>query len=246
MKTLKKNEQDCSCKNHIQEGTTNEKRSERLSKALNAFFEKRSQQKLTCEQLTLRDFIDLKKACSDINNIVTLKVTLKFVSFLKARNLIDTKQMSDIEGLIEKKSPNSNGYDVEFVKGTKKIVAEVKCNIPVKGTRFGAAQKKGIYKDVINLWAGKTKSGLTDKELKEFYKFLVLLKTDSISEAVEQLLREVNDVGMGKKSPSKSMSLQMDGKTAAKLKGINVTLLDENTLNTFNTGTIYVVIIDVD
>ena len=227
-------------------GISTGKRTERLSKALNDFFKKRSHQSITCEQLSLRDFIDLKKACSDINNIVTLKVTLEFVSFLKDVNLIDAKQKSAIEEKIENTSPNSNGFDVEFYDKTKKIVAEVKCNIPVKSSRFGAAQKKGIYKDIINLWNGKTKSKLTCKELKEYYKFLVLLKSDSISEAIKHILPEVNDVGKGKEHPSKAFLSQMNGKPVAELKDINVTLLDKNAQTSFNTDTIYVVIIDVE
>jgi hypothetical protein len=47
------------------------------------------------------------------------------------------------------------------------VVAEVKCNIPINaGCRYGAAQQKGLTKDIEGLLKGKKPSKNTDKSIK--------------------------------------------------------------------------------
>ena len=126
--------------------------------------------------LSSRDFVELKNVLSNINNIITLRITLAFADWLHDCGIVERQQYATIRADIENTNSNSNGYDVQFsgrVATARGIVAEVKCNIPVKSDRFGAAQLANLEKDVEGLLHGKTKAKGLDT--KEYLKFLVLL-----------------------------------------------------------------------
>lgn len=134
--------------------------------------------------LSAEEFINLKKALSNINNIITLKTTLAFVDKLASSGLIK----EDVAGLIKEKinsqSANANGFDILWEDGDFPFVAEVKCNIPVETNKFGPAQLEGIYKDIINLKKGKTKANV---DVTDLYKFMVFLDCDKIVAAINSL-----------------------------------------------------------
>ncbi len=134
-------------------------------------------------------FLKLKAVLSDINNIITMKVTLSFVHWL-AQNLDMAK--SDVSSMIEKikgMKPNTNGYDIELDDPIE-LIAEVKCNVPIKeGTVYGSAQKNGIIKDMDALIDGKSKSRMDPQRC---LKFMVFLDTPEIRKATEHLFNNLN------------------------------------------------------
>lgn len=134
-------------------------------------------------------FIELKKAVSDVNNITTLITTNAFFKKLKDDGFIKSddqhKRMFDF---FNGSNANSNGFDIEYPKKINKnkwlpedsncdikILAEVKCNIPINEGEFGKQQNEGIITDILHLYYGKTKSKLTKNDIDDYYKFMVIL-----------------------------------------------------------------------
>ena len=137
------------------------------------------------KKLNTEDFFELKSFLNDINNIITLKMTLNFVKHITKLFNISKNVKETIIKDIQKVNPNTNGFDVE-IRAPIKIVAEVKGNIPINdGTAFGSAQRNNILKDLKSLKNGKTKS---DINTEEFYKFFVLPDTEKTRKALESLL----------------------------------------------------------
>ena len=102
------------------------------------------------------------------NNIITLKLTLRFIDELPFLFNLSNAEKAEIIKKVQAVSPNANGFDIEIEKPIK-LVAEVKGNIPIKqGVIFGSAQNDGIKKDLRSLKKGKKKS-TTDPD--GFYKF---------------------------------------------------------------------------
>ena len=146
---------------------------------------KRSNQTLKPEQyyqnLDIAQIIELKKTLSTVNNIITLKAAQAFVWKLD----IDPKVKEDIDAEINKQSGNENGYDIKWDDGDYKFIAEVKCNIPADGDKFGPGQLEGIYKDIVSLSNGKAKE--EDCNPDEYYKFMIFLNCDKINNAIAAL-----------------------------------------------------------
>ena len=99
-------------------------------------------------------------------------------------------QAEEMRRRVEETSANDNGFDVCYSGGPDglPLIAEVKCNIPVKKDRFGAAQEAGIRKDIEALLQGKRKMGVTD--VSGYYKFMAVLDTadGSAREAMRRLI----------------------------------------------------------
>ena len=133
--------------------------------------------------LSAEEFINLKKALSNINNIITLKTTLAFVDKLAASGLIDKDVVGLIKANINSQSANANGFDILW-NGDFPFIAEVKCNIPVDKNKFGPAQLGGIYKDIISLSQGKSK---VDVNVEDYNKFMVFLHCENIYKAIDNL-----------------------------------------------------------
>jgi len=143
--------------------------------------------KLSNDQL-----IDLKKLLSCINNMITLRATDLFVLKLYQDGFIDSKEKVGIGKIVDKQHANANGYDVKYV-GDKKIIAEVKCNIPVNETSFGAAQERGIIKDIEHLLDGKKKKQPI-KDIADYYKFMVILDCEHAQESMEKIIKKRENV----------------------------------------------------
>ena len=94
----------------------------------------------------------------------------------------------------------------------------MKCNIPVAVKRFGAAQKKGIIKDINGLITGKTKSAI--KDTSKYYKFMVVLEVDGIKDAMNHIVKN--------------------------FKFRNVCVLNTNNNNSLDKQTVYIVYIDLE
>ena len=109
-------------------------------------------------RLNARDLLRLKSALSDINNAVTMRLTLGFLEWVSRTRPIDAAASAEVRASVLGQKPSSNGYDI-VCAGPVPFVAEVKCNIPVNGgKRYGAAQRSGILKDIAALSQGKRKA----------------------------------------------------------------------------------------
>lgn len=143
------------------------------------------------KRLTINDLVEMKKAISNINNLITLKVTLAFIDEICRLGIIDSVQAGKIREKVDEQHPNTNGFDVccEKEKDGINLIAEVKCNIPVGGDEFGAAQRNGIIKDLDGIWEGK---GKFDKNYTDRCdKFMVLLEmqdSNKVKDAMHNLL----------------------------------------------------------
>ena len=84
--------------------------------------------------------------------------------------------------------PNTNGYDIE-ITNPNKIIAEIKCNVPINnGSAYGSAQKNGTAKDINSLLKGKSKSKVDPSE---FLKFMVFLDRGEIRNATKHLVKNM-------------------------------------------------------
>ena len=141
-------------------------------------------------RLTLDGFVRLKRALGNINNIITLKAMLNFIDCLLAEKIVLLPQAAEMRRRVKETSANANGFDVCYSGGPDglPLIAEVKCNIPVKKDRFGAAQEAGIRKDIEALLQGKRKMGVTD--VSRYYKFMAVLDMadGSVRKAMEKLI----------------------------------------------------------
>lgn len=144
------------------------------------------------KHLTFKTLINLKKVLSNINNLITLKTSVAFVDFLCEINKIESEIASNVIKEINKTNANTNGYDIVCKNGSFPFIAEVKCNIPCgkKGEKYGAAQIASIKTDLEGLRNGKKKT--LELNLKEYFRFMVVLECDGIDKAIEGL--ECEDV----------------------------------------------------
>ena len=167
-------------------------RKDDLSSAFNDFWRKAlNSNEDYYSKLTLKEFVNLKKAITNINNIITMLVTESFVKTLHKDGVISTPQQSKMLEQLFETHANTNGFDVEYSAGKMRIVAEVKCNIPVNETSFGAAQENSIMEDVDHLFHSKKKSDLTSEDIQDYYKFMVFLDVEKVCVAAQKLIQKL-------------------------------------------------------
>ena len=131
-------------------------------------------------RLNSEKIISLKMALSDINNLLTMKITISFVNWIKKKLNLSQELEEKIMSEILSTKPSTNGYDI-ISNEVVKLIAEVKCNIPINaGIRYGSAQRNGITKDFNNLLNGKTKSKF---DTSKYLKFMVFMENDCIRSA---------------------------------------------------------------
>ena len=124
-------------------------------------------------KLDFSSFIKLKSVLSNINNIITMKVTMAFIDWLAIHFEWSADERDDMLRKYNSTKPNTNGYDVELSSDAVSIIAEVKCNVPVNGgDKYGAAQKLGIEKDFSSLIKGKSKSHMNPDHCLKFMVFV--------------------------------------------------------------------------
>ena len=167
-------------------------RKDDLSSAFNDFWRKAlNSNEDYYSKVTLKEFVHLKKAITNINNIITMLVTESFVKTLHKDGVISTPQQSKMLEQLYETHANTNGFDVEYNAGQMKIVAEVKCNIPVNETSFGAAQENSIMEDVDHLFHSKKRSDLTSEDIQDFYKFMVFLDVEKVRVSTQKLIQKL-------------------------------------------------------
>jgi hypothetical protein len=171
-------------------------RKDDLSSAFNDFWRKAlNSNEDYYSKVTLKEFVHLKKAITNINNIITMLVTESFVKTLHKDGVISTPQQSEMLEQLFETHANTNGFDVEYSAGQMKIVAEVKCNIPVNETSFGAAQENSIMEDVDHLFHSKKKSDLTSEDIQDYYKFMVFLDVEKVRVSTQKLIQKLTKKG---------------------------------------------------
>lgn len=140
--------------------------------------------------LSTNDFIDLKSFVSNVNNIVTMKLTLNFIETLTEFFHFSELDKSNIIQNVQSVNPNTNGFDIE-IETPVKIIAEIKGNVPINdGETFGSAQKTAIKKDFNSLKNGKPKSFANTND---YYKFFVLPDIEKTKVATISFLKTLKN-----------------------------------------------------
>lgn len=171
--------------------------------------------------LSTKDFIDLKSLLNDINNIITMKLTLNFIDTITEIFHFSELDKLNIVQNVQSINPNTNGFDIE-IETPEKIIAEIKGNVPINdGTTFGSAQKNAIKKDFNSLKNGKSKSFANSKD---YFKFFVLPDIEKTKIATISFLKTLRN-----NSEYKNYSFEFLSETTGKL----------------NKSTIYIVFVDV-
>lgn len=131
------------------------------------------------------DILDLKTVLSDVNNILTLQLTNAAFKWLCCNFNFSESVKNKYKKVIEFTKPNSKGFDISVEEPELKILAEIKCNVPIKkGDRFGTMQRVGINNDIFKLLDAKGKKF----EASSYFKFLFLPKNNNTKNAVLYLL----------------------------------------------------------
>lgn len=143
-----------------------------LANRLNSHLFKLTQiKKNYCSLLNGDDLLELKFALSDINNMLTLKMSISAINWLSKYFKVSVTEKAIILDKVDQMKPNQNGFDI-MITCPYKIIGEVKCILPVRnGVRFGAAQKNAILADVKKLKLGTSRT----PDTKDFFKFLFLI-----------------------------------------------------------------------
>jgi hypothetical protein len=133
------------------------------------------------------ELLELKTVLKDINNLLTLTMTIESVNWLCNYFDIDDPSRQLILKRIDEIKPNTGGYDIKISKPVK-VIGEVKCIVPINnGDRFGSAQWDAILGDAIKLIKGKK----TLPDTSEYYKFLFLIDIGIKSEhAINHLVKQ--------------------------------------------------------
>lgn len=134
--------------------------------------------------------LDLKMALSDINNVLTLKTTLAFSNWIADYFNLSNDEHNKLVQEVNRTKPNTNGFDIQIPK--RKIIAEIKCIIPInEGFYYGAAQRNSILDDAIKLIKGKRKLPNTTKYIKLIGLIDLDEKTDK---AIEKLIKPAKNI----------------------------------------------------
>jgi hypothetical protein len=173
-------------------------RTKKLARALNAFIVNT----LKCskndyyDNLSFEDVLKLKAFLSDINNIVTYRLTVALAKVLAAS--LPAEIQKTLLQSVNCAHPNASGFDLDINKDSLNLIGEVKGNIPTKsGNRFGPAQIDGLNNDVLQMFGkppigkGKTLDDPLPKKCKrkdreKAIKFLGLYSSQKTREATEK------------------------------------------------------------
>ena len=133
------------------------------------------------DQIPLDDLIRLKTVVANVNNLITKKLSEKFVEALCELQLITKKELEKVKKELLSSNVSTNGYDI-IIEENKKILAEIKANIPYGINQYGAKQKEEIEKDLNGLKTCKsTSKGI---RLGEYIKFFVQLDAEGEKDGI--------------------------------------------------------------
>ena len=128
------------------------------------------------------DILELKNILKKVHTHITYLMGEQFFEILGIENL-DFKYSK----------MNDHGYDIVTTYNDKRLLAEIKGNIPCKEDIYGGNQKTGIKKDIDNLLNGKADNriDISSDEFKDAYKCLILLKNNC--SAIENYTGNLNN-----------------------------------------------------
>jgi hypothetical protein len=135
--------------------------------------------------LGVRGLLRLKAALNQVNNIITMKLTMSFIDWLVYNLHLDSDTKRALEDTVRRSKANSNGFDVRLDQPVQ-LLGEVKCNLPINGgLKYGTAQRNGIEKDIHALLHGK---GKTMKSTEPYLKFMAFLDLPEVRAATKDLI----------------------------------------------------------
>ena len=116
------------------------------------------------------DILELKNILKKVHTHITYLMGEQFFKILGIEKDPDFKYSK----------MNDHGYDIVTTYNDKRLLAEIKGNIPCKEDIYGGNQKTGIKKDIDNLLNGKADNriDISSDEFKDAYKCLILLKNN--------------------------------------------------------------------
>ena len=130
------------------------------------------------------DILELKNILKKVHTHITYLMGEQFFEILGIENL-DFKYSK----------MNDHGYDIVTTYNKKRLLAEIKGNIPCKENKtiYGGNQKIGIKKDIDNLLNGKADNriDISSDEFKDAYKCLILLENNRY--AIENYTGNLNN-----------------------------------------------------
>lgn len=130
------------------------------------------------------DILELKNILKKVHTHITYLMGEQFFEILGIENL-DFKYSK----------MNDHGYDIVTTYNKKRLLAEIKGNIPCKENKtiYGGNQKTGIKKDIDNLLNGKADNriDISSDEFKDAYKCLILLENNR--SAIENYTGNLNN-----------------------------------------------------
>lgn len=170
-------------------------RSEELKEKLNAFFQDITRTDIDYyNKVTQNDLLKLKTTISDVNNILTLMLTLSLGKWISDYFNFTEKESKKLIESIESTGANTNGYDI-IIDDKHKIIAEVKTTVPINnGSKYGSAQRDAILKDAVKLHNGKKiKKNKEERHNTDgFIKIICVIDLGvKTNEAVKGLVKEV-------------------------------------------------------
>ena len=187
---------DYSRKNHFSQNTKlrGDKLPKDMEESFNIFWSEffdNEQDYYNC--LSLSEVVQLKKIVSKVNNLITYESSLMAAKLICDILGLSTEEYETIEIKLRSTSVNARGYDILY-NGNEKFICEVKACIPSGGNNyFGADQLKSIRKDITGLINGKNSSGLSQLEMREFFKFMCFYSDGSYSiEAIRSMVKNEN------------------------------------------------------
>lgn len=145
---------------------------------------------------TMEKLVVLKQLLADINGIITSETEKAFIRKLLTDRRITKEMAKATLKKHEVRTPYDNGYDI-VIDSDPRIVAEIKCNIPVKGNQFGAAQAHALKNDIKNLFYPERKLKKQGSLQGEFCKFMVVLRIGSgFDEAISKIIKDSEKDGI--------------------------------------------------
>ena len=136
---------------------------------------------------------DLKNCLSKMNNIITARLSYKFLEYLNIIGFLNPENYKRAKESLYDSDTNSTGFDIR-IDGEVPILAEIKSTFPCnKNGTYGSQQRTEILNDIRGLLNGKTRGGIQPERLNEYYRFQVLLESPAASrsrDAIEQLMKE--------------------------------------------------------
>lgn len=168
------------------------KRSNDLIKNYQKFINQIKNEDTTTHNISIKQLCELKSVLSNIHNVLTLIATLTATKKIAEALLYSEDKKKQLVNEIENKKANANGFDIEIIED--KVLAEVKCNVPIKSHKLGQQQINGVLNDARKLRNDPPKRKAKIKDTSEYIKLIVLVDfyTDKMECIINSIMKEVH------------------------------------------------------